>query len=209
MDEYDLIRNEEFYNHHETPNIVYNRFYIYIGTNSRIIGIREYTHWYVPIKNFSYYIFEGGISQEIFKDLHNYCLKIKGDKLYISFKGNYSEYTFNKCTEEAKELEIWEKFETFISNYTKKFSNPIDIMNDIYLLDEIRNYIKTNDIGPLLTNIKDTDDNQYSIDDIVQSELIKIEDKKNILSFINTQKQNIKKMIANKQFEEVLNYIKG
>jgi hypothetical protein len=30
------------------------RYYIYRGFDKRIIGIKEYTHWYVPIREFDY-----------------------------------------------------------------------------------------------------------------------------------------------------------
>ena len=89
--------------------------------------------------------------------------------------------------------------------YAKNF---IEMLNDVYILDEIKNYNTNKEIGPLLKNLHSLNDNNYSIEDIVDREAIKIEDKKNILMFINTQRHNLKTLISEKKYEEALSYIK-
>ena len=51
-----------------------NRYYIYKGYEGRIIGLREYRHWYVPIREFRYIIYDGDHHLEyILKNgIHNY-----------------------------------------------------------------------------------------------------------------------------------------
>lgn len=89
--------------------------------------------------------------------------------------------------------------------YAKNF---IEMLSDIYILDEIKDYINNNKTGQLLNNLYLMNENNYSLEDIVNKEIIKIEDKKNILMFIDTQRHNLKKLISEKKYEEALSYIK-
>lgn len=81
-------------------------------------------------------------------------------------------------------------------------------MYDLYITDEINTYKSNGNTGPLIKSLLDININNYSIDDIIEKELVRIEDKKNIVSFINLQKHNLKQLIAEKNYEEASLYIK-
>lgn len=182
-----------------------SRYYIYIGTDRRIIKIREYKHWYTPVREFKFFTFDGKINPIVFLNPHEYTL----DRNEIVKKPDCSFQTLQQCKEEALELVIWERFESFVFNYTRMYAkNFIEMLNDVYILDEIKNYNTNKEIGPLLKNLHSLNDNNYSIEDIVDREAIKIEDKKNILMFINTQRHNLKTLISEKKYEDALSYIK-
>ena len=181
------------------------RYYIYIGYDKRIIKIVEYKNWYIPIRDYTFYIFDGKINPRVLLDPHNYSFsnnKIE-KKLECSFN------TLNECKEQALEILIWETFETYIYNYTRIYTkNLIEVLTDVYIIEEIKNYNINGITGPLLENMHSFNKNNNSLDDIVEREKLKIEDKKNILMFIDTQRHNLKKMILEKRYEEALNYIK-
>lgn len=185
------------------------RYYIYRGYDKRIIGIKEYQHWYVPIREFDYIIYDGNIKSEILNDMYNYGWNIRDDEYTLVFRQQYSQQILKKCQEEAIELALWESFENFILRYTRFYAkSPFDIMYDLYIMDDINIY-KTNGVtGPLLKSLIEIDNIGYSIDDIIEKELLKIDDKKNIVSFINLQKNNLKKLISEKKYEEASLYIK-
>ena len=188
-----------------------NRYYIYRGYDRRIIAIREYRHWYIPIREFKYIIYDGIIKQKVIDEIYNYGWNYDNEKqnYKLVFRQQYSEYILKNCQDETKELIIWENFENFILLYTRAYAKSnIDIMNDFYILDEIRSHSITGNIGPLLKNLRDLNQYDYSLDDIINQELLRLEDKKNIISFINTQRYNIKNLIAEKKYDEALNYIK-
>jgi hypothetical protein len=189
----------------------YNRYYIYRGYDERIIGIREYKHWYVPIRDFKYVVYDGIIEEKVMNDMYNYGWNYNDDEdsYRIVFRQQYSEYTLKNCQDETNELIIWERFENFILLYTRLYAkSSIDIMNDFYILDEIRSHSITGTVGPLLQNLKNLNEYNYSLDDIINQELVRLEDKKNIISFINTQRHNLKKLISEKKYDEALSYIK-
>lgn len=186
-----------------------NRYYIYRGHDKRIIGIREYKHWYVPIREFDYIIYDGHIKDDVINDIHNYGWNTRDGKEVIVFRQQYSHQILKRCQEEAIELNLWEKFEDFVLRYTRFYAKyPIDIMYDTYIIDEIRTYRETKITGPIINGLIELDTNNYSIDNIIEKELMKIEDKKNILSFINLQRYNLKKLISEKKYEEADIYIK-
>jgi len=189
----------------------YNRYYIYRGYDERIIGIREYKHWYVPIRDFKYVVYDGIIEEKVMNDMYNYGWNYNNDEdsYRIVFRQQYSEYTLKNCQDETNELIIWERFENFILLYTRLYAkSSIDIMNDFYILDEIRSHSITGTVGPLLQNLQNLNEYNYSLDDIINQELVRLEDKKNIISFINTQRHNLKKLISEKKYDEALSYIK-
>jgi hypothetical protein len=189
----------------------YNRYYIYRGYDERIIGIREYRHWYVPIRDFKYIIYDGIIEEKVMNDMYNYGWNYNSeeDSYRIVFRQQYSEYTLKNCQDETNELIIWERFENFILLYTRLYAkSSIDIMNDFYILDEIRSHSMIGSVGPLLQNLQNLNEYNYSLDDIINQELVRLEDKKNIISFINTQRHNLKKLISEKKYDEALSYIK-
>ena len=189
----------------------YNRYYIYRGYDERIIGIREYRHWYVPIRDFKYIIYDGIIKEKVMNDMYNYGWNYSSeeDSYRIVFRQQYSEYTLKKCQDETNELIIWERFENFILLYTRLYAkSSIDIMNDFYILDEIRSHSMIGSVGPLLQNLQNLNEYNYSLDDIINQELVRLEDKKNIISFINIQRYNLKKLISEKKYDEALSYIK-
>ena len=131
------------------------------------------------------------------------------DSYRIVFRQQYSEYTLKKCQDETNELIIWERFENFILLYTRLYAkSSIDIMNDFYILDEIRSHSMIGSVGPLLQNLQNLNEYNYSLDDIINQELVRLEDKKNIISFINIQRYNLKKLISEKKYDEALSYIK-
>jgi hypothetical protein len=182
-----------------------SRYYIYIGTDRRIIKIQEYKHWYTPVREFKFFTFDGKINPKVFINPHEYTL----DKDEIVQKPNCSFQVLQQCKEEALEVIIWERFENFIFNYTRMYAkNFIEMLSDIYILDEIKDYINNNKTGQLLNNLYLMNENNYSLEDIVNKEILKIEDKKNILMFIDTQRHNLKKLISEKKYEEALSYIK-
>tara|TARA_R110000868_G_scaffold411117_2_gene701866 strand:+ start:4434 stop:5021 length:588 start_codon:yes stop_codon:yes gene_type:complete len=185
------------------------RYYIYRGYDKRIIGIKEYTHWYVPIREFDYIIYDGHIKNETFNDMHNYGWNVRDDEYVIIFRQQYSNEILKKCQEDAIALDLWEKFENFILRYTRFYAkSSFDTMYDLYIMDEINIYKSNINIGPLIKSLLDLNSNDYSINDIIEKELVRIEDKKNIVSFINTQRHNLKNLIAEKKYDEALNYIK-
>jgi hypothetical protein len=186
-----------------------NRYYIYKGYDKRIIGIREYRHWYVPIREFEYIIYDGYIRSEIMNDIHNYGWNKRDDEYVLVFRQQYSPHILKNCTDEAQELELWENFEDFILKYTRSYAkSPVDMMHDFYLLDEIRTYKSNKEIGPLIQNLITLNKNDYSVDDIIEKELMRIEDKKNIISFINLQRNNLKQLISDKKYKQASDYIK-
>jgi hypothetical protein len=181
------------------------RYYIYIGYDNRILKIVEYKHWYIPIREFKFFTFDGKINPNVFAYPHNYAFL--NDK--VIEKPNCSFQTLQNCKEEALEILIWERFETFVYNYTRMYSkNLIELHNDIHIMDEIKIYENTKEIGQLLNNLYVCNENNYSLDDIIEKEKLKIEDKKNVLMFINTQRHNLKLLIKEKKYEEALSYIK-
>jgi hypothetical protein len=185
------------------------RYYIYRGFDKRIIGIREYTHWYVPIREFNYIIYDGQIKDEVFSNMHNYGWNLRENKNVIVFRQQYSDQIYKKCQEEVVELGLWEQFENFILRYTRFYSKtPFDILYDLYIMDEINTHKLTGTTGSLINGLLDLNSNGYSVDDIIERELVRIEDKKNIVSFINLQKHNLKQLIADKNYEEASSYIK-
>jgi hypothetical protein len=185
------------------------RYYVYRGYDKRIIGIREYTHWYVPIREFDYIIYDGHIKNEVFNDMHNYGWNVRDDEYVIVFRQQYSHEILKKCQEDAIVLDLWEKFENFILRYTRFYAkSPFDTMYDLYIMDEINTYKSNGNIGPLIKGLIDLNISGYSINDIIEKELVRIEDKKNIVSFINLQKHNLKQLIAEKNYEEASLYIK-
>jgi hypothetical protein len=66
----------------------------------------------------------------------------------------------------------------------------------------------TGSVGPILQNLQNLNEYNYSLDDIIDQELVRLEDKKNIISYINTQRHNLKKLILEKKYDEALSYIK-
>jgi len=127
----------------------------------------------------------------------------------IVFRQQYSPNILQKCQEEAIELDLWEKFENFILRYTRFYAkSPIDIMYDTYIIDEIKTYKETKIIGSIIKNLIELDSNNYSADDIIEKELLRIEDKKNVISFINLQRHNLKELISEKKYQEADIYIK-
>jgi hypothetical protein len=189
----------------------YNRYYLYKGCDERIIGIREYKHWYVPIRDFKYIVYDGIIKQDVINDMYNFGWNYNSEKgsHIIVFRQQYSEYTLEKCQNQTNELIIWERFENFILLYTRLYAkSSIDIMNDLYILDEIRSHSMTGSVGPILQNLQNLNEYNYSLDDIIDQELVRLEDKKNIISYINTQRHNLKKLILEKKYDEALSYIK-
>lgn len=184
------------------------RYYIYRGYDKRIIGIKEYQHWYVPIREFDYIIYDGHIKNEVFDDIHNHGWNVRDGEYVIVFRQQYSSEIFQKCQEDAIVLDLWEKFENFILKYTRFYAkSPFDTMYDLYIMDEIKTYKSNGNTGPLIKGLLDLNNN-YSIDDVIEKELMRIEDKKNIVSFINLQKHNLKQLIAEKNYEEANLYIK-
>jgi len=182
-----------------------SRYYIYTGYDKRIIKIVEYKHWYIPIRDYKFHIFDGKINPIVFLDPHNYSFL--NNK--IVKKPEYSFSILNECKEQILEILIWETFETYIYNYTRIYAkNLIEVLNDVYIVEEIKKYSIDGSIGLLLENMHSFDENNNSLDDIVEREKLKIEDKKNILMFINTQRHNLKKLISEKKYEEALSYIK-
>lgn len=181
------------------------RYYIYIGSDRRIIHVREFKHWYTPVREFKFFTFDGKINPKVLLNIHDYTL----DKNEIVKKAPCSFQLLQQCKEESLEVLIWERFEAFVFNYTRMYAkNFIEIFNDIYILDEIKTYNLSKEVGPILNNLHSLNNHEYSIEDIIDRESLKIEDKKNILMFINTQRHNLKKLISEKKYEEALSYIK-
>jgi hypothetical protein len=186
-----------------------NRYYLYVGSDSRLIAIREYKLWYTPIREFRYEIFDGFIPENIKQYIHHFGYITSNGEVMLVRKETNSTDIIDKCKEEALELHIWELFELFVVNYTKLYTkNFIDIMTDFYILDEIRLYNFTGEVGTFLSNFQKNNEYNYSLDDIIKREMMKIEDKKNIMFFLNNQRSNIKKLVSEKNYEEALSYIK-
>jgi hypothetical protein len=141
--------------------------------------------------------------------MHNYGWNVRDDEYVIVFRQQYSDEILKKCQEDAIALDLWEKFENFILRYTRFYAkSPFDTMYDLYIMDEINIYKSNGNIGPLIKSLLDLNSNDYSINDIIEKELVRIEDKKNIVSFINLQKHNLKQLIIDKNYEEAFLYIK-
>lgn len=186
-------------------------YYLYLGNDSRIIGIRPYREHYVPQREFRFFLYDKEPEPRHFEDMYNYGVNVRDNETIIVIRGPCSAEAIEKCKKDSEKLEILENFENYKYNYTRSYAkNPIEMMYDFFLLAEIADYNSTGNVGIMLAELHQFDRiNGYTIGDTVAREMMKLQDKKNMLNYINTQNRNLTKLLSENRFDEARSSIKN
>jgi len=181
--------------------------YYYIGHDFRIIAHRKYETWYTPISQYPWTTFSSPVPNELLDDCYRYYITTVDGFRTITDRGSYSNDTRNILSRQTKEVILWERFQTFTNYYTRHFvSTPFEMKRDVSLLDEVKTYKRTGEVGNMLSLYKQLE-TSLSFDDIAERELLRIEDFKSISCYIRSIEYTIIQLLNSEKLEEANTFL--
>lgn len=183
-----------------------SEYVVYVGHDKRIVHVTKNSSTYVPVtfeKILFYYV--DTIPPE--DPYYNYSIIRKNNTFLYQKRLDITDYITDVISKQKKIIELLENLNDFSRFYLRAYeTNYVARYMNFYLYEEIDVYEKTREAGTILKSLKESE-SSYSMDDVVNREKIKKEDVKNMLSYLNTVENTVRKMIKEENYDEAKVFI--
>jgi len=174
---------------------VNNKWLLYTHPRSgRLISVAPWDPTVIPTKKYRAIIYNNILPKGLLEDPHSYEVRVLVKDIRFH-KHPISDEAREELKNLSKEILILEKFNSFCKKqHDDYFPNPIDAVTDLWVAQEIAEVTAGSDPGLLLLKKLEQSPN-YDLDDVIESELIRQQDIKNRLVFVQDIKKKIDELI--------------
>jgi len=183
-----------------------SEYIIYVGHDKRIVHVTKNSSTYVPVifEKILFYYLDSLPPEDPY---YNYTISKVNDKYVYQRKLDITDYITKAVEKQKHTINLLESLNDFSRFYLRAYeTNYVSRYMNFYLYEEIDTYDKTGEAGTILKSLQEFE-SSYSIDDIVSREKLKREDVKNMLSYLNTVENAVRKMIREEKYEEAKMFI--
>ena len=174
---------------------VNNKWLLYTHPRSgRLISAAVWDSNVIPTTKYKAIVYNNVLPKGVLDDPHSYEVRVlvKDTRFH---KHPISDAAREELKNTAKEILILEKFNSFCKKqHDDFFPNQIDVVTNLWVAQEIVEVTAGSDPGLLLSKKLEQLPN-YDLDDVIQCELIRQQDIKNRLIFVQDIKQKIEELI--------------
>jgi len=184
-----------------------NEYVVYTGHDNRVAHISKNNIDYVPVvyEKIPYY-FMDTIPEE--ENYYNYSIKEIRNSLVYEKRLNVTETIQESLVKQKKIISILEKLNAFSRFYLRAYDTSyVSRYMSSFLKEEIDTYKKTGEIGTVLRSLVENQ-SLYNVDDIVARELMKMEDIKNMLSYLYQIETRVKNLIEEEKYKDAVFLLK-
>lgn len=183
-----------------------SEYIIYVGHDKRIVHVTKNSSTYVPVifEKILFYYLDSLPPEDPY---YNYTIAKVNDKYVYQRKLDITDYITKAVEKQKRTINLLENLNDFSRFYLRAYeTNYVSRYMNFYLYEEIDTYDKTGEAGTILKSLQEFESN-YSIDDVVSREKLKREDVKNMLSYLNTVENTVRKMIREEKYEKAKLFI--
>jgi len=183
-----------------------SEYIIYVGHDKRIVHVTKNSSTYVPVifEKILFYYLDSLPPEDPY---YNYTIVRVNDKYEYQRKLDITDYITKAVEKQKHIINLLESLNDFSRFYLRAYeTNYVSRYMNFYLYEEIDTYDKTGEAGTILKSLQEFESG-YSIDDVVSREKLKKEDVKNMLSYLNTVENVVRKMIREEKYEKAKVFI--